>query len=56
MLSPSKEYIYLALQGMLSVHDTPYQRSKIDKLDNERYTRMHWTIVKAFLGQHQEAN
>src|SRR6476620_12264278 len=51
-LSPSKDDLYPAWQGMQYMHNMIDKRSKIDKLDNERYPGMHWTSVKEFLLKH----
>jgi nucleoside-diphosphate-sugar epimerase len=52
--SPSKDVLYPAWQGMQYMHNMIDKRSKIDKLDNDRYPGMHWTTVKEFLLKHQE--
>jgi nucleoside-diphosphate-sugar epimerase len=53
-ISPSKDELYPAWQGMQYMHNMIDKRSKIDKLDNDRYHGMHWTTVKEFLLKHQE--
>jgi nucleoside-diphosphate-sugar epimerase len=53
-ISPSKDELYPAWQGMQYMHNMIDKRSKIDKLDNDRYPGMHWTTVKEFLLKHQE--
>jgi uncharacterized protein YbjT (DUF2867 family) len=52
--SPSKDVLYPAWQGMQYMHNMIDKRSKIDKLDNDRYPGMHWITVKEFLLKHQE--
>ena len=47
--SPSKDNLYPAWQGMQYMHNMIDKRSKIDKLDNDRYPGMHWTTVKELL-------
>lgn len=47
--SPSENELYPAWQGMQYMHNMIDQRSKIDKLDNNRYPEMKWTTVKDFL-------
>jgi hypothetical protein len=51
-LSPSKDNLYPAWQGMQYMHNMIDKRSKISKLDNVRYPGMHWTSVKEFLSKH----
>lgn len=47
--SPSKDNLYPAWQGMQYMHNMIDKRSKIDKLDNDRYPGMHWTTVKELI-------
>ncbi len=51
--SPSKDNLYPAWQGMQYMHNMIDNRSKINKLDNDRYPEIHWTMVKEFLRKHQ---
>jgi uncharacterized protein YbjT (DUF2867 family) len=55
-LSPGKDSLYPAWQGMQYMHNMIDKRSKIDKLDNDRYPGMHWTTVKELLLKHRAAD
>jgi nucleoside-diphosphate-sugar epimerase len=50
--SPGKDNLYPAWQGMQYMHNMIDKRSKIEKLDNDRYPEMQWTTVKELLTQH----
>ncbi len=52
--SLSKHTLYPAWQGMQYMHNMIDKRSKISKLDNNRYPEMHWTTVKELLSKHQQ--
>lgn len=47
--APAKDSLYPAWQGMQYMHNMIDRRSKISKLDNDRYPGMHWTTVKELL-------
>ena len=51
-LAPGEKELYPAWQGMQYMHNMIDERSKIAKLDNSRYTEIHWTTVKDFLYKH----
>lgn len=48
-LSPAKDKLYPAWQGMQYMRDMMEGRAVIEHHDNERYKEMHWTSVKKFL-------
>lgn len=48
-LSPAENELYPAWQGMQYMHNMIDERSKIEKLDNDRYPQMKWTTVKDVL-------
>jgi nucleoside-diphosphate-sugar epimerase len=52
--SPAKDNLYPAWQGMQYMHNMIDKRSKIDKLDNDRYPEKHWTTIKELLTKHQQ--
>jgi uncharacterized protein YbjT (DUF2867 family) len=54
--APAKNNLYPAWQGMQYMHNMIDNRSKIDKLDNDRYPGMHWTGVKELLLKYQGAD
>jgi uncharacterized protein YbjT (DUF2867 family) len=54
--APAKNNLYPAWQGMQYMHNMIDNRSKIDKLDNDRYPEMHWTGVKELLLKYQGAD
>ncbi|GEO11197.1 NmrA family NAD(P)-binding protein [Segetibacter aerophilus] len=51
-LSPSKNDLYPAWQGMQYMHNMIDKRSKIEKLDNNRYPDIRWTSIKKLLSEH----
>ena len=53
--SPAEKELYPAWQGMQYMHNMIDERSKMDKLDNNRYTEMQWTSVKDFLLENQNS-
>ncbi|MFV8440913.1 NmrA family NAD(P)-binding protein [Flavobacterium sp. LB2P44] len=52
-LAPGKKELYPAWQGMQYMHNMIDERSKIAKLDNNRYPEVQWTTVKDFLFKHK---
>lgn len=50
--APAKDDLYPAWQGMQYMHNMIDERSKINRLDNDRYPGMHWTTVKELLLEH----
>jgi NmrA-like family len=52
-LSPAENELYPAWQGMQYMHNMIDDRSKINKLDNDRYPEIKWTTVKELLENHQ---
>lgn len=48
--SPSKNELYPAWQGMQYMRDLMEGRILFQKYDNDRYSFIHWTTVKEFLG------
>lgn len=56
-LAPAEKELYPAWQGMQYMHNMIDERSKIEKLDNDRYPEVRWTSVKDVLTQFlQEKN
>ena len=56
-LAPVEKELYPAWQGMQYMHNMIDERSKIEKLDNDRYPEVRWTSVKDVLTQFlQEKN
>jgi uncharacterized protein YbjT (DUF2867 family) len=53
--SPSKDELYPSWQGMQYMHNMIDKRSVIGRLDNDRYSEMHWTDVKKYLKEHAHA-
>jgi len=51
-LSPSKDELYPAWQGMQYMHNMIDNRSVVEKLDNDRYAGIHWTTAKELLSEH----
>ncbi len=47
--SPREKELYPAWQGMQYMHNMIDERSKIAALDNDRYPKMKWTLVKDIL-------
>lgn len=52
--SPANDNLYPAWQGMQYMHNMIDKRSKIYKLDNDRYREKHWTTIKELLTKHQQ--
>lgn len=52
-LSPAEKELYPAWQGMQYMHNMIDERSKIDKLDNERFPDIQWETVKDVLFKYQ---
>lgn len=50
-LAPAEKELYPAWQGMQYMHNMIDERSKIEKLDNDRYPEVRWTSVKDVLTQ-----
>jgi hypothetical protein len=53
-LSPSKDQLYPAWQGMQYMHNMIDPRSKVEKLDNGRYPGMQWTSAKDLLTKNRQ--
>ncbi|WP_426095594.1 NmrA family NAD(P)-binding protein [Flavobacterium sp. DSR2-3-3] len=53
-LAPGKKELYPAWQGMQYMHNMIDERSKIAKLDINRYPEIQWTTVKDFLLKYQK--
>ena len=51
-LAPGKNELYPAWQGMQYMHNMIDERSKITKLDNDRYPGMHWTPVRKLISEY----
>jgi len=51
-LAPGEKELYPAWQGMQYMHNIIDKRSKIAKLDNDRYPEIQWTTVKDVLSEH----
>lgn len=56
IIAPGKNELYPAWQGMQYMHNMIDRRSKIVKLDNNRYPEIHWTSVEELLTEHYESN
>ncbi|MDI1325124.1 MAG: NmrA family NAD(P)-binding protein [Algoriphagus sp.] len=52
-LAPAEKELYPAWQGMQYMHNMIDVRSKIDKLNNDRYPEIQWTTVKDVLSKYQ---
>ena len=52
-LAPGDKELYPAWQGMQYMHNMIDERSKIAKLDNDRYPEIRWTTVKDVLSKYQ---
>lgn len=52
-LAPAEKELYPAWQGMQYMHNMIDDRSKIDKLNNDRYPEIQWTTVKDVLSKYQ---
>jgi hypothetical protein len=52
-LAPGDKELYPAWQGMQYMHNMIDERSKIAKLDNDRYPEIRWTTVKEVLSKYQ---
>jgi len=53
-ISRSEKELYPAWQGMQYIHNMIDERSKIEKLNNDRYPEMRWTTVKDFLTEFEK--
>ena len=53
-IAPAEKELYPAWQGMQYMHNMIDERSKMNKLDNERYPDIKWTSAKDVLVKHQE--
>ena len=53
-LAPGKKELYPAWQGMQYMHNMIDERSKIAKLDINRYPEIQWTTIKDFLFKYQK--
>jgi nucleoside-diphosphate-sugar epimerase len=51
-LAPGKNELYPAWQGMQYMHNMIDERSKITKLDNDRYPGMNWTPARTLISDH----
>ena len=49
LFSPGEKELYPAWQGMQYMHNMIDERSKIDELNNNRYSDIEWTSVKMLL-------
>jgi nucleoside-diphosphate-sugar epimerase len=52
-IAPGETELYSAWQGMQYMRNMIDERSKPDKLDNDRYPDMHWTSVKDVLSTYE---
>lgn len=52
-VTPGGNELYPAWQGMQYTCDMFGGRAKLDQLDNDRYSGMHWTTVRDVLSAHQ---
>lgn len=52
-LAPAEKELYPAWQGMQYMHNMIDDRSKINKLDNDRYPEIKWTTVEELLENHE---
>ena len=53
-LAPGEKELYPAWQGMQYMLNMIDERSRVEKLDNDRYSDMHWTTVREVLINHQK--
>ena len=53
-LAPGEKELYPAWQGMQYMHNMIDERSRVEKLDNDRYSDMHWTTIREVLINHQK--
>ena len=53
-LAPGENELYPAWQGMQYMHNMIDERSRVEKLDNDRYSDMHWTTIREVLINHQK--
>ncbi|HQW02992.1 MAG TPA: NmrA family NAD(P)-binding protein [Saprospiraceae bacterium] len=51
-MSPGKDELYPAWQGMQYMSNMIDDRSKLDRIDNERYPGMKWTKTRELLAAH----
>ena len=56
LFNPAKNELYPAWQGMQYMHNMIDERSKIEKLDNNRYAEIRWTKIKQVLEQNKVDN
>ncbi len=52
-LAPGEKELYPAWQGMQYIHNMIDERSRVDRLDNNRYPEIKWTSVKDILSKYQ---
>jgi len=55
-LAPGEKELYPAWQGMQYMNNMIDERSKIEKLDNNRYAEIQWTKVKEVLSKYLDDN
>ena len=55
-LGPGEKELYPAWQGMQYMHNMIDKRSKIEKLDNDRYPEIRWTSVRKVLSKYLDDN
>lgn len=52
-VSPAEKELYPAWQGMQYMRNMFEGRAKLEPVDNDRYSGISWTTVRAFLSAHQ---
>jgi len=55
-LAPGENELYPAWQGMQYMHNMIDERSKIEKLDNDRYPEIRWTKVEEVISNYLDDN
>lgn len=53
-LAPGEKELYPAWQGMQYMHNMIDERSKTEKLDNDRYPEIKWTTVRDVLSKYHQ--
>ncbi len=51
-MAPGENELYPAWQGMQYLSNMIDKRSKLDRIDNDRYSGMKWTSARELLAKH----
>ena len=51
-MSPGENELYPAWQGMQYLSNMIDERSKLDRIDNDRYPNMKWTSARDLMADH----